>query len=135
MTVDAGKLVGDILRADGTVTASVYTDRIPQKFAFAVPAVRVSVLSGEELYGIDSSAGVHRQRVQVDVIAKSRLAASAEALLVQAALNDYTGTVDSHVVQHIHPLNDFRYQKESPRDGSPNYRHISTRSYMVTAND
>ena len=138
--VDAGLIVGDILRDAADVKAKIFADRIPQSDpkkppTDMFPAVRIRLLSGTDEHGLDGSTGVHRQRVQVDVYALTRQEASSQGIKCHDALRDFKGTKTEHCVQHIHPLGDFQYRIETPKDGSPNYRHIHSRSYRVTAQE
>jgi len=100
---DIREAITAVLLADGTVSGLIGVRARWQKLEQneTMPAVRLAMLPGHGKWAMGDAPDHYWRRFQADCYADSRGGAVALATAVDGALNNYSGTSEAIVIQHI----------------------------------
>lgn len=118
--------ITDLLGAAG----EIYSDVLPQRGQYTLPAIVFSVISGGSGRVLTGSANYGRSRIQVDCWADERDDANALGEAVRSNVEHYSGAAgDDDIDIAMHDTQ--RYIYEPPKDASENGLFGHSADYMI----
>ncbi len=111
-------------------TTEIFTDRLPQRGGYTLPAIVLNVFGGRYVQHLTGSSNVARTRLQLECWADDRPAANALLEAVRKNLEHYPGAAGDDTVDISIGVNP-RYLYEPPKDASEAGLYSATVDFLV----